>query len=469
MGTGQYLQNQAYRNAVSPNMTGEWTGVPEAAEQGAALFGGTHLLHELPGVIGEARTTEQPQPAVQTQTEAKTPTGQPQEATEAVPSQPSRQLLEPDYMTEPTVPAEPKAQVTTNQEPKTWQQFPGARYDENGALYMPGEHPNQETSNSQLVGNEKIGKSVLVIDGGTYTGQTHFQAFEQYQHSHPDADYSQLLKSGGIQFDGFMTNRGRMVDANEAASIARASRQMANPKEPSLHSENIIESPNQEILPSHTGDEPWVSAVANKYTEQRVASREIGEIAPGQGYATADLVKAGERMKPEEVTQHVSDLMHNTGDPIAQAAAVRAEEARLSQVSNNTSRIAEANPGDRQAQINSENAFKDLTDFHNGPMAKLKSNWSAQGMTMQGEVPIDLTTYNGLRQSWLNDVGKPPPSGAEPVLRRTAAKVRDAVDAENGAMDRLGQRIDGTKATRSAEEVRNSILERMGELPCVTL
>src|SRR5258706_2756364 len=75
-------------------------------------------------------------------------------------------------------------------------------------------------------------------------------------------------------------------------------------------------------------------------------------------------------------------------------------------------------------------------------MAKLKSNWSAQGMTMQGEVPIDLTTYNGLRQAWLNDVGKPPPPGAEPVLRRTAQKVRDAVAAENGAMSKLSQKID---------------------------
>ncbi len=217
------------------------------------------------------------------------------------------------------------------------------------------------------------------------------------------------------------------------------------------------------------GTEPWVSAIANRYAQERSAQGEIGEIAPGEGYSRTDLREVGLNMKPEEINQQVSDLMNNVGDPKLQAAAVTAEEARLSQRSSQLSRIAEDNPSNTQAQMEAENSFKDLTDFHNGPVAQLKNNWHAQGMTLQGEAPIDLGSYNGLREAWLKDVGTPPPAGAEPVLRRTASKVRDAVDAENGAMDRLGQRIDGVNAKMSAEDVRNNIMTRMGEIPCVTL
>jgi hypothetical protein len=215
--------------------------------------------------------------------------------------------------------------------------------------------------------------------------------------------------------------------------------------------------------------EPWVSRIANRFTEERSAQGEIGEIAPGQGYATEDLIKVGQRMKPEEIAQHVSDLMQNTGDPKLQAGAVRAEEARLSDVSSQASRVAEANPADRQAQVDAENAFKDLTDFHNGPVAKLKNNWHAQGMTLQGEIPVDLGTFNGLREAWLRDVGKPPTPDQLGTMKRTAKQVRDAATAEKIAMDNLSQSIDRANARPipSAEEVRNRIMERFKDDPCI--
>jgi len=152
--------------------------------------------------------------------------------------------------------------------------------------------------------------------------------------------------------------------------------------------------------------------------------RKIGEIVPGEGYSNTDLRNVGLRMKPEEVTQHVSDLMHNTGDPKLQAAAVTAEEARLSQRSSQLSRVAEDNPGDQQARAAADNAFNDLTDFHNGPVAKLKNNWHAQGMTLQGEVPVDLSTFNGLREAWMRDVGTRINPGLEMTMRNTAKRVR---------------------------------------------
>lgn len=226
-----------------------------------------------------------------------------------------------------------------------------------------------------------------------------------------------------------------------------------------------------EQQPTTTEADQWVSAIANRYTQERAARGEIGEVAPGQGYATTDLVNRGLAMKPEEINQHVSDLMHNTGDPLLQAAAVRAEEARLSERSSRLSRISEDNPADAQAKINADNAFNDLTDFHNGPVAKLKNNWHAQGMTLQGEVPVpDLGSFNGLREAWLRDVGTTPSPEVESKMRDTAKRVREAQAAENLALRNVGEEAVKSSLERRlarAEEVKRNIMERLKDDPCL--
>jgi len=216
--------------------------------------------------------------------------------------------------------------------------------------------------------------------------------------------------------------------------------------------------------------EPWVSAIANRFTAERTASGVLGDVIPGEGYSKEELLARGLQMGPEQIAQHVSDLMNNRGgDPKAQAGAVRAEEARLSQRSNAASRASEANPANGQLRTDADNAFKDLTDFHNGPVAKLKNNWHAQGMTLQGEVPIDLSTFNGMREKFLRDVGKPPEPKMEPILRKTAQRVRDSVLNDDQAMRNLGAEIERQTARRrlpTADEVRARIMERMGVDPC---
>jgi hypothetical protein len=226
-----------------------------------------------------------------------------------------------------------------------------------------------------------------------------------------------------------------------------------------------------EIQRRNAPDEQHVSAIANRYVQERIAKGEVGEVAPGQGFSTTDLTALGLQMSPEEVTQHVSNLMQNAGgDPKLQAAAVRAEEARLSERSAALSRVSEANPTDTNARIAADNAFKDLQDFHNGPIAKLKQDWHAQGMSLQGEIPIDLSTFNGLREAWLKDTGEAPPASMEPTLRRTAQNVSESIAAENGAMSRLSREIEQTsrgKKLPTADEVRNRIREEMGLGPCL--
>jgi N-acetylmuramoyl-L-alanine amidase/Protein of unknown function (DUF2934) len=216
--------------------------------------------------------------------------------------------------------------------------------------------------------------------------------------------------------------------------------------------------------------EPWVSAIANRFTAERAARGEVGEVIPGEGYSKEELLAKGLQMGPEQINQHISDLMNNSGgDPKLQAGAVRAEEARLSQRSNAASRASEVDPANQQLRLDADNAFKDLTDFHNGPVAKLKNNWHAQGMTLQGEIPVDLSTFNGMREKFLRDVGKPPPPKMEPVLRKVAKRVNDAAVADKQALQNLGAEIERQTTRRrlpTDEEVRTRIMERMKVDPC---
>jgi hypothetical protein len=227
-----------------------------------------------------------------------------------------------------------------------------------------------------------------------------------------------------------------------------------------------------EPLPPTQGEsEPWVSAIANKHTRERMARGELGEVTPGQGYSTQEMLARGLRMGPEEINQHVSDLMHGTGNLDLQASAVRAKEASLSQRASNLSRIAEANPSNQQARIDADNAFHDVTDFHNGPVATLKVKWSNTGRGLQGEISVDLTTFNGWQEKFLKDNGKPPPPEVEPALRKAAERINGAAKADNGAMQKLGAEIEKQSARRrlpTADEVRNRIWERIKDRPCPT-
>ena len=191
--------------------------------------------------------------------------------------------------------------------------------------------------------------------------------------------------------------------------------------------------------------QPHVSTIANRFTKERAAAGEIGPVTPGQGYSTREMAERGLQMGPEQVNQHISDLMQNKGDPIEQAKAVRGEEARLSQRSRQLSAAAEGRPGSVEAKRAADEAFQHLTDFHNNAVAKVKERFHALGMSLQGELPVDLSTVNGLREKFLQDTGKAPPASAEPALRRTAERVASNGE-DTAARQKLGQEIE--KATR---------------------
>ncbi len=90
-------------------------------------------------------------------------------------------------------------------------------------------------------------------------------------------------------------------------------------------------------------------------------------------------------------------------------------------------------------------------------------------MSLQGQVPVDLGTFNGLREKWLQDTGKAPSKGQAKGLERNARNVRRGMAEENAVLKELGLKIEKETTGRklpSHDEVRNRIAERMKDLPC---
>lgn len=229
---------------------------------------------------------------------------------------------------------------------------------------------------------------------------------------------------------------------------------------------------NPESTPPAQGEgQPWISAIANRFTAERMARGDLGEVIPGEGYSKEELRMVGLKMGPEEIAQHVSDLMHNTGDPKLQAAAVTAQEAHLSQRSHAASRALEADPKNRKLRQAANDALDEWTDFHNYPVAKLKSNWHAQGMTLQGAVPVDLTTFNGLREAFFRRNGELPSKNYEPALEKIAQEIskrasEDDLARKNGSQE-IKQQTERQKLPTNAE-VREAIMKKLGIGPCRT-
>jgi hypothetical protein len=420
-----------------------FAGVPEAAAGGAVQGGIPGLVHG----VGELRRPAETRAEV-TPAEAR--------PAEPVPPPPTRGEVPSPTEAQPT-----RAEVTPPTEPTPPPPSGEAQ-------------PQPPPSPPTIDPNEFSQPAIRLPDGQVVADWSHSAAWEQAGKPDPNT-----------LTDGYVNDTGQFITVPQREQALGDLELQRTQQESQRISQEAItptekapvppteRTPNQaptEPIPRAQGTDPFVSSIANRFVQPKVEAGQIGEIAPGQGYSTKELVNAGLKMSPEEITQHMSNLMNNVGDPKAQAAAIRAEEARLSQRSAQASKVAEANPGNAQARIEAENAFNDLTDFHNGPVAKLKNNWHAQGMAMQGEIPVDLSTYNGIREAWLRDTGKAPAPDMEPVMRKTAAQVKGALDAETVAMNRLAAEINKSPKTKlpSADDVRNSIMERMKVEPCRT-
>lgn len=304
-------------------------------------------------------------------------------------------------------------------------------------------------------------------------GQPTYNSFEIWNGE--DLGHARLVPSNGepVSVQNYPEEERQIASQKQQTQQPREAQVVPNIEENIPQGEppasGVVQNETQVKQPV-SGPDDWVSAIANRYTGERSLSGELGEIAPGQGYATEDLVNRGMRMGPQELNQRIQDFRNNTGDPVLNAAAIRAKEAQLSAENARTGRIADANPADPQAKANADSAFNALTDFHNNVVAPLKNNWHAQGMAMQGEIPVDLSNFNSMREQFLSDVGRPPTEQESVGLQAAARKVANAAEAHEAAMNKLEVGVkkaaSRVKDLPSYDDLKTRIMQAMNDLPC---
>lgn len=217
---------------------------------------------------------------------------------------------------------------------------------------------------------------------------------------------------------------------------------------------------------------PVESAIANKYTVERINSGDLGPITPGKVSTVQELATLGQKLVNQgaDVDAAVSRVMSGTFDPVNDASIVRFEESRLRARKNAAYRGLQADPQNVEKQLAYENAFKDLTDFHQGPIATVKTNWAQAGRGLQGSFPVDLTTADGLREAWLQNTGVDAPESVKPVMEKVANRVRYSIDQENGVKAKLSSAIEDaynkrkTKVTH--DQIRDRFLKELEARPC---
>jgi hypothetical protein len=141
----------------------------------------------------------------------------------------------------------------------------------------------------------------------------------------------------------------------------------------------------------------------------------------------------------------------------------------LSEQSRAASRAVAADPANQQLQAQAKAASDAVTAFHNGPVKKFKRIWSDSGRVLQGEIALDYTTFNGMKEAYLKSNDKEAPASLEPKLKRMAEVVSKTADAERVAMNNLGKEIG--KRTRGKtlptdDQIRTRLMEIMKDLPC---
>lgn len=100
---------------------------------------------------------------------------------------------------------------------------------------------------------ETVGKSAVVIQGKTYTGDNHGFALSQFMDENPGVDLNKALK--GYK-DGFMTSKDRFVSREEAFDIAKNQNQIEDKVLPSLTAESKMLL-SEDLKPaSRTPDKP---------------------------------------------------------------------------------------------------------------------------------------------------------------------------------------------------------------------
>lgn len=219
--------------------------------------------------------------------------------------------------------------------------------------------------------------------------------------------------------------------------------------------------------------EPQLSTgIANRVLAAESKAGAIGPIESGEGMSWQEMVDLGrEQLNKGANPLEIASRLKRTGriSP-TDFAVIRAERERLAVESNKAADIAQAdpnNPAARQALVNARAAE---TSWIREVVQPAKTATSDIFRGMQGEAPIDASTFEGLRRRLVDVTGKEPTPYQSAVMRNRVNKVRTAQGAEKAALGKLSQHVEKefpNIKTPSLDELRAEMQKMAKELtPC---
>ncbi len=89
---------------------------------------------------------------------------------------------------------------------------------------------------------------------------------------------------------------------------------------------------------------------------------------------------------------------------------------------------------------------------------------------MQGEAPIDTSTFEGMRRAIVDRTGREPTPSEVKVVNKRINRIQKVKDMESKALDRMGKEIDNAlpkTKTPTTEQLRTEMEKMVQELtPC---
>ncbi len=221
--------------------------------------------------------------------------------------------------------------------------------------------------------------------------------------------------------------------------------------------------------------EAQTTGVANRVFQAEAEAGTLGEIPTGVGMSWQEMVARGRELlnkgaDPYEIARRFKRSGRVSSDDFT---VLRAERERLRVASNEAARASEDNPGDKGLADALTQARDAETAFVRDVVQPVKTATSDIFRGMQGEAPVDTSTFEGLRQMLLDEKGRKPTEAESQKLTQTAKKVRSTMQKEAAARSRIDKAIAREAARRKTplptdpEALKQHFAERLKSLlPC---
>jgi hypothetical protein len=187
-----------------------------------------------------------------------------------------------------------------------------------------------------------------------------------------------------------------------------------------------------------------ITGVANRILKEESDAGKIEEIQPGEGLSWEEMVDRGRSLLNEGADpQMIARRFQRNGRISADDfAVVRAERERLAVETTKAEQVTRANPNDTVARDSYNAARATETDWVRNVVQPAKTATSDIFRGMQGEAPVDVSTFAGLRKAVLDMKGRDlKPNELRPLQER-ATNVQRAVEAEAQGVKKLGDAIE---------------------------